>query len=83
MWVPFVMGMPGIAGIWVRPGTAKYEHRIRAATRDRPYNSLRVFRVVRPAGRVVRDVLPDAVQGFFVANDVFEIIALPQSPAKR
>jgi hypothetical protein len=36
-----------------------------------------IFTVQMPAARVVDDVTPDGIQGTFMANDVFVIIALP------
>ena len=36
-----------------------------------------------PFGRIVANVLADAVQFGFVADDVFPVIALPQSAGKR
>ena len=40
----------------------------------------RILRVFSPAGRVVHNVLADAVQGGLVADDMFIIIALPHIP---
>ena len=36
-----------------------------------------MFGVVRPGCGIARDVSADSVQGFFVADDVFEIVSLP------
>ncbi len=36
-----------------------------------------IFAVHMPAVRVVDDVLPDSIQGAFVTDDVFIVVALP------
>jgi hypothetical protein len=35
-----------------------------------------VFSVERPARRVIENVLPDTIQGLFIANDALVVIAL-------
>jgi hypothetical protein len=39
--------------------------------------------VLCPGFRVIADILPNALEGRFVADDVFVIIALPQSFIER
>ncbi len=41
--------------------------------------TVRIFPILGPAGRVVADVLADSVQFPFVADDVFVAIALPDA----
>jgi len=47
----------------------------------RPYGDCiaGVFAILCPFGRIIADILPDAAQRFIVANDVFVVIALPDS----
>jgi len=39
--------------------------------------TVRVFAIRCPAQRVVDEVFPNAIQGVFIADDVFVVIALP------
>lgn len=41
----------------------------------RPYS--RIVMIVHPSRRIVENILPDEIQGFIVADDVFVIIPLP------
>ncbi len=41
-----------------------------------------ILPVVTPPRGVSEDILANAIQRIFVANDVFVIIALPQTPAE-
>ena len=38
---------------------------------------LGVFAIKGPLGRVVEDILTDVIEGFVVADDVFEVVSLP------
>jgi hypothetical protein len=41
---------------------------------------LGIFSVERPTRSVIENLLPDAIQGFAVADDVLVVVTLPQSP---
>ena len=41
----------------------------------------RIFRILNPAGGIAGDVGPDAVQLLGAADDVFEVVALPERGA--
>ena len=42
-----------------------------------PFHPFGIVLILGPAGGVIADVLADAVQAGFIADDVFVIIALP------
>jgi hypothetical protein len=44
--------------------------------------TIHIHSVLFPSGRIIADVFTDAVQFYFIPNDVFPIIALPQSTRK-
>ena len=77
--VGFCRGAP--CGCPVRGCLVPGWHGIKSGTRKgRPY---RIFGVVDPSRRVVRDVPVDPVQGFCVVDDVFVIMALPKAANNR